>query len=194
MISRDKPEKTVSCPKGGFISERYLLESDNMGFTLTRTFIPKGKEQTWHYKNHLEACFCISGAATLKCNQKVKTIVPGSMYAMNNHDKHYFTALEDTVLICVFNPPLTGDELHGMDGSYTEKESNIVLAKFDDEGREYSYLNNKNVKIGDHVVVDVFGEYRVVKISQTENISQEHIERANRWILQVVDTKQNKEE
>lgn len=112
--------REIHCPKGGFVSSRFLLESDGMGFTLTHTFIPKGMPQTWHYKNHLEACYCISGEAVLgnmETGEKFK-IEPGTMYALDKHDKHLFMALEDTCLICVFNPPLKGEEVHGEDGSY----------------------------------------------------------------------------
>jgi L-ectoine synthase len=40
------------------------------------------------------------------------------MYALDKHDVHYVKALEDTVLISVFNPPVTGREVHDADGSY----------------------------------------------------------------------------
>jgi L-ectoine synthase len=113
-------EREVRCPKGGFVSTRFLLESDGMGFTLTHTFIPKGMPQTWHYKNHLEACYCVSGEGRLGNLETGETvsILPSTMYALDKHDRHLFMALEDTVLICVFNPPLKGREVHGEDGSY----------------------------------------------------------------------------
>lgn len=112
--------REVHCPKGGFISSRLLLESDGMGFTLTHTFIPKGMPQTWHYKNHFEACYCVSGEARVGNLETGETfsIKPGDMYALDRHDRHLFMALEDTVLICVFNPPLKGAEVHQEDGSY----------------------------------------------------------------------------
>jgi L-ectoine synthase len=114
-------EKQVECPKGGFTSLRYLLESDNLGFALCKTIIPKGDKQFWHYKNHLEACFCVSGVGELE-NQvtgETFTITPDTMYALDKNDPHYFTAISDeVVLISVFNPPITGREVHQADGSY----------------------------------------------------------------------------
>lgn len=123
VISKDELDdmgRVIQCPKGGFTSSRFLLESDGMGFTLTHTFIPKGMPQTWHYKNHLEACYCVSGEGRLgdMATGESFRILPGTMYALDKHDKHLFMALEDTVLICVFNPPLKGAEVHGEDGSY----------------------------------------------------------------------------
>ena len=113
-------EREVKCPKGGFISQRILLEKDCMGFTMTRTLIPKGKPQYWHYQNHLEACYCIQGEGTVQNveSAKVWTIVPGSIYVLDAHDAHVFYAEEDVVLICIFNPPLNGREVHDSNGSY----------------------------------------------------------------------------
>ena len=37
---------------------------------------------------------------------------------LDKNDAHYFEAFEEVTLICVFNPPLTGKEVHQEDGSY----------------------------------------------------------------------------
>lgn len=113
-------KREVRCPNGGFTSFRYLLEGDGMGFSLHRTEIPKGTPQHWHYKNHLEACYCVSGTGwlvNLKTRER-RLIKPDTCYALDKHDDHTFEALEDVVLISVFNPPVTGREVHGEDGSY----------------------------------------------------------------------------
>lgn len=117
--------REVHCPNGGFVSHRYLLASDGLGFSLHRTEIPKGPPQHWHYRWHLEACYCISGGGTLTnlATKEWFTIVPGSCYALDKHDDHTFEAYEDTVLLSVFNPPVTGTEVHDADGSYSLGES-----------------------------------------------------------------------
>jgi len=110
----------VTCPNGGFTSFRFLLEKDGMGFSLHKTVIPKGEPQHWHYKHHLEACYCVSGKGWL-VNLKTRErfyIVPDTTYVLDKHDDHTFQAIEDTVLISVFNPPVTGKEVHQEDGSY----------------------------------------------------------------------------
>lgn len=103
------------------ISNRILLASDGMGYSLTKTCItPKAGKVFQHYKNHLEACYCVSGKALLT-NAKTGEcwdIGPDITYVLDKNDPHYFEAIEETVLICVFNPPLTGQEIHDKDGSY----------------------------------------------------------------------------
>ena len=120
IVKKLKDSLEVKCPKKGFTSYRYLTKKDKMGFTLTKTVIPKGETQIWHYKNHLEACICIKGYGILTdlTTNKQYEITKDVMYALNKHDKHSFIADEETILICVFNPPLKGKEVHKEDGSY----------------------------------------------------------------------------
>jgi len=125
MIIRNQNEldgmgRVVECPNGGFTSNRYLLENDNMGFSLTKTIIHVGKPQTWHYKKHLEACLCISGIGYVTNNEtgEKHEIKEGTMYALDKNDNHTFEAVTRVILICVFNPPLAGKEVHKKDGSY----------------------------------------------------------------------------
>lgn len=115
-------EREVHCPQGGFVSFRYLLAKDGMGFSVHRTEIPEGGPQHWHYKEHLEACYCISGTGWL-LNLKTREmfyIKPGVLYALDKHDGHTFQALEPVVLLSIFNPPVTGTEVHQPDGSYAK--------------------------------------------------------------------------
>lgn len=104
----------------GFVSMRVLLDKDKMGFGLHKTIIPKGEPQHWHYKNHLEACYCIQGRGmitNLETNESFE-IIPDTIYVLDKNDDHTFQALEDTVLISIFNPPVKGKEIHKKDGSY----------------------------------------------------------------------------
>lgn len=103
------------------VSNRIVLAEDNMGFTMTKTVIEPGKQVFQHYKNHLESCYCVSGYAVLvnAITGEHHQITPDTTYVLDKHDPHYFEAHETTVLICVFNPPLTGKEIHREDGSYS---------------------------------------------------------------------------
>lgn len=117
-------EREVKCPKGGFISNRILLKSDGCGYGMTKTVIPVNGKQFWHYKNHIESCYCISGKGILTnaVSGEEFIIEPDVTYILDKNDPHYFEALEEVTLICVFNPPLTGNEVHNEDGSYSPDE------------------------------------------------------------------------
>lgn len=108
----------------GFDSLRLILAKDGMGFSVHKTVIPKGEPEHWHYTHHLESCYCIQGRGLLTNleTSEVFEIVPDTIYILDNHDDHTFQALEDTVLISVFNPPVTGQEVHNPDGSYSLPE------------------------------------------------------------------------
>lgn len=104
----------------GFTSFRFLLKKDKMGFGVHKTVIPKGGPYLWHYKNHLEACYCICGEGeliNLDTNIRYK-IRPDTIYILDKNDRHTFEAITDVELISVFNPPLNGFEVHKNDGSY----------------------------------------------------------------------------
>jgi len=103
------------------VSNRILLEEDGMGYTMTKTVIsPDAGKVFQHYKNHLETCYCVSGLATLtNANTGEQYQISDDVtYVLDKNDPHYFEAHEETVLICTFNPPLTGREVHQEDGSY----------------------------------------------------------------------------
>lgn len=112
--------RKINCPNDGFTSYRFLLEEDGMGYTMTKTVIPKGDPQHWHYKDHLESCYCVSGSGTLTnlATGEEHQIGPDTTYVLDKNDDHLFQAHETVTLICVFNPPLRGAEVHRNDGSY----------------------------------------------------------------------------
>lgn len=101
-------------------SMRPVLEKDGMGFSVHKTLIRKGTKGHWHYKQHLEACYCISGKGILTSLDTGESheITPDVIYLLDNHDNHTFEALTDVVLISIFNPPVKGNETHKEDGSY----------------------------------------------------------------------------
>ena len=58
----------------------------------------------------------IEGEGEVETNGVVYSIKPGSMYALNRNDKHYLRAKTTMRLVCVFNPPLKGNESHSLTG------------------------------------------------------------------------------
>lgn len=102
-------------------STRMLLKDDNMGFSFHITTIYANTETHIHYQNHLEAVYCISGDGEIEtlADNKVYQIRPGTLYVLDQHDEHLLRGgTEDMKLACVFNPPLTGKEVHDKDGVY----------------------------------------------------------------------------
>lgn len=104
----------------GWESTRLLLKSDAMGFSFHITTIFAGADLDMHYQNHLESVYCISGEGEIKdlADGKVYPIKPGTIYALNNHDKHKLRATTEMKMACVFNPPLHGKEVHNAQGAY----------------------------------------------------------------------------
>jgi len=112
-------ERQVDSPLGEFTSLRFLLAEDVTGFTMTHTTVRPCGWLHWYYKYHYEACYCIKGLGYVKNirSGEVYTIKPGVFYAVRN-EEHCFKAVVETELICVFNPPLRGKEIHNEDGIY----------------------------------------------------------------------------
>lgn len=100
-------------------SLRLLHEEDGMGVTLTDTVLEPGFEMTLWQKRHLEACYCLEGEGTVEELESgtVHEVRPGTLYAMNNHDRHRLRALTRMRILCTFVPALTGHEVHDADGS-----------------------------------------------------------------------------
>lgn len=130
-IAKLSEERKVNFHSG--VSNRILLEEDKMGYTMTKTVIEPGKRVFQHYKNHLESCYCVSGSATLtnSLTGEEFEIKEDITYVLDNYDPHYFEAHEKTVLICVFNPPLVGKEVHQEDGSYVAKDEGFRSPVYD---------------------------------------------------------------
>jgi len=101
-------------------SLRILLESDGMGFSLHETTIREGTSTPMHYINHFEAVLCIDGEGEVEERESGRKhqVRPGVMYALNKHDDHILRARTALRLICVFNPPLHGKEVHDASGAY----------------------------------------------------------------------------
>ncbi len=129
MIIRDFEElkntdRTVSDAQ--WTSVRMLLADDGMGFSFHVTFLDPGSEHTFEYKHHLESVYCMSGMGSITdlATGETHTIRPGVLYALDKHDRHTVRANPEAelVLACVFNPPVTGREVHREDGSYAPAE------------------------------------------------------------------------
>ncbi len=101
-------------------SRRLLLARDGMGFSLHDTILHAGGQTEMQYLHHLEAVYCVAGEGELRLlpDGPVWPISPGTMYALDSHEHHVLHAKTELRMVCVFNPPVTGREVHGPDGAY----------------------------------------------------------------------------
>ncbi|EAS50361.1 ectoine synthase [Aurantimonas manganoxydans SI85-9A1] len=123
MIVRDLAEarKTERLVKSeGWDSTRLLLKSDNVGFSFHITTLYAGGENHFHYKNHYESVYVVSGEGTIedKATGEVHDLRPGVMYVLDKHDRHIVRPTTEMSVACVFNPPLNGKEVHDETGAY----------------------------------------------------------------------------
>ena len=95
-----------------------------MGVTLTDATLEPGLDLVFWYKNHLEAVYCIEGEGTLEdlTSGKSYSINPGTLYALDQHERHRLKVKTRMRVICTFVPPLVGGEIHDAEGSYPRDE------------------------------------------------------------------------
>lgn len=106
--------------QGTWRSRRLLLAGDKVGFSLHDTVLFAGTSTTMHYANHVEAVYVIEGTGKLHDHEsgEVHELAPGTMYLLNGHERHTLVAETDVRTVCVFNPPVTGKEVHDENGVY----------------------------------------------------------------------------
>ena len=100
---------------GNGTSHRLLTDRDNMGFTVCHTVVKAGSESKLHYRNHLEACYCIGGRGEVEdLSGNVLPVRVGDIYVLDKNDPHYLRACkdQDLILVSVFSPALKGTERH----------------------------------------------------------------------------------
>jgi L-ectoine synthase len=111
-------------------STRLVVKADGMGYSVHHTVVPAGHEVHCHYEQHFETNYVIAGRGEVFHVESGETvpISVGTVYALNEHDEHILRAIDgDLHLVCVFNPPITGNETHNATGGYdavVEAEAN----------------------------------------------------------------------
>lgn len=101
-------------------SKRMVLAKEKVGFSVHETTLYAGTVNDFWYANHIEAVFVYSGEGEIedKATGEVHELEPGSLYLLNDHDKHQVRPKTDMHTVCVFNPPVTGREVHDENGVY----------------------------------------------------------------------------
>jgi L-ectoine synthase len=125
----EKTSRRIVSPDGNWESTRLLLKDDQMGFSFHITTIYAGADFQMHYQHHLESVYCVSGEGEVETivDGKKYPITPGTLYNLNQHDKHTLRAITELKLACVFNPPLAGTETHNAEGAYERDAEPIAV-------------------------------------------------------------------
>lgn len=115
-------DKEVGGKDLGWTSRRLLLKGDGMGYSVHDTVIHEGAELEMHYANHLEAVYLIEGQGEITdlATGETHSLEKDTIYALDKNDKHVLRANQGTHMrmVCVFNPPVTGEEVHDETGAY----------------------------------------------------------------------------
>ena len=101
-------------------SRRLVLAREKVGFSLHDTVMYAGTETAMWYANHIEAVYCIEGSGELVNDESGERydLAAGTMYLLDGHEHHTVRAITDLRMVCVFNPPVTGREVHDESGVY----------------------------------------------------------------------------
>ncbi|NLV78683.1 MAG: ectoine synthase [Rhodococcus sp.] len=113
-------ERDVTSEDGQWRSKRIVLAGDKVGFSFHETTIEAGTVNEFHYANHIEAVWLVEGVGKLRDldNDVVYDLAPGTMYLLNGHERHRVEPETRMRMLCVFNPPVTGREVHDENGVY----------------------------------------------------------------------------
>ncbi|MCF6388566.1 ectoine synthase [Mycobacterium sp. MBM] len=105
---------------GAWRSKRIVLAGDGVGFSFHETTIEASSVSEFHYRHHVEAVWVVEGTGTLTDLEtgEVYPLAPGTMYLLNGHERHRVTCETQMRMLCVFNPPVSGDEVHDESGAY----------------------------------------------------------------------------
>lgn len=101
-------------------SKRIILAKEGVGFSVHETTLYAGTVNDFWYANHIEAVFIVEGEGEITdlATGETHQLAPGSLYLLNDHDKHQVRPRTQMRTVCVFNPPVTGREVHDEDGVY----------------------------------------------------------------------------
>ncbi|RDH78084.1 ectoine synthase [Mycolicibacterium moriokaense] len=101
-------------------SKRIILAGDGVGFSFHETTIRSNSVSEFQYRHHVEAVWVVEGTGTLTDHETGRDypLRPGTMYLLDGHERHRVTCDTQLRMMCVFNPPVTGQEVHDETGTY----------------------------------------------------------------------------
>ena len=105
--------------KGAVRTLRLLVKDDRVGFSLSDVYVAAGARAALWYKNHWEANLVIGGRGkvTEVASGREWPLNYGTAYLVGPRDRHVLESIENMHVLCVFCPPLAGDEQHDAYGA-----------------------------------------------------------------------------
>ncbi len=105
-----------------FRSARFIIASDDMGFSYNENRVNEGVILNVWLKNHWEANYIVSGRVEVTDSESGKkwSLEAGAVYVVGPNDRHQLQFKEDECHLSVFFPPLSGNEHFDEDGSYEQ--------------------------------------------------------------------------
>jgi L-ectoine synthase len=126
LLEVEDTERDIRTPN--WRSKRLILAREQVGFSMHETILDAGSVNDFWYAHHVEAVFVVAGEGELLDKETGITyqLAPGSLYLLDGHEHHQLRPKTEMRTVCVFNPPVTGREVHDENGVYpllTEPES-----------------------------------------------------------------------
>lgn len=118
LLEIEDTERDVRTPN--WRSKRLILAREQVGFSMHETVLDAGSVNDFWYAHHVEAVFVVSGEGELLDKETGITyqLGPGSLYLLDGHEHHQLRPKTEMRTVCVFNPPVTGREVHDENGVY----------------------------------------------------------------------------
>lgn len=102
--------------------KRLILSGDKVGYSMHENTLYAGTVNRFWYANHVEAVFVVDGEGELvdSATGEVFELGPGTMYLLDNQDRHEVRPTTDMRAVCVFNSPVAvaGRQVHDENGVY----------------------------------------------------------------------------
>lgn len=118
LLEIEDTDRDVRTPN--WRSKRLVLAREQVGFSMHETVLDAGSINDFWYANHVEAVFVVAGEGELLDKETGITyqLGPGSLYLLDRHEHHQLRPKTEMRTVCVFNPPVTGREVHDENGVY----------------------------------------------------------------------------
>jgi len=96
----------------GWRSRRLILARDGLKYSVHETILEANVALRFAYASHRETVYCIEGEGSVRNLVTGETweLRPGSLYSVGIGDDHVVTTQSAMKLVCIFDPPLEGQE------------------------------------------------------------------------------------